>query len=212
MDRRDVLALSTSLGLGMPALAQRRFEEGVDFMQLEKPATVTAPKGKIEVIEFFWYKCPHCNRFEPELEAWIKRQGNDIVVRRVPVAFRDDFVPQQRLFYALEAMGKLDEMHGKVFAAIHGPERRTLDNKEQISDWVGQQGLDKAKFLEQYDSFSVSTKARRASELQNAYRVGGVPAMGIAGRFYTDGSLAQSMGRALGITDWLISEVRKAPR
>jgi protein dithiol oxidoreductase (disulfide-forming) len=212
MDRRDVLALSAATALTSPAFAQRRFEEGVDFMQLEKPTTVTAPKGKIEVIEFFWYKCPHCNRFEPELEAWIKRQNSDIVVRRVPVAFRDDFVPQQRLFYVLEAMGKLDDLHGKIFAAIHGPERKQLDTKEQIADWLAQQGIEKPKFLELYDSFSVSAKARRATELQNAYRVSGVPSMGIAGRFYTDGALNPSMLRALAVTDWLIGEVRKAPR
>jgi protein dithiol oxidoreductase (disulfide-forming) len=212
MDRRDILALAATASIAAPAVAQRRFEEGVDFMQLGKPAAVSAPKGKIEVVEFFWYKCPHCNRFEPELEAWIKRQNADIAIVRVPVSFRDDFVPQQRLFYALEALGKVDELHARVFAAIHGPERRALDTKDQIVAWAEQQGLDKTKFAELYDSFGVSAKARRATELQNAYRVGGVPALGVAGRFYTDGSIAQSMTKALAVTDWLITETRKAPR
>jgi thiol-disulfide isomerase/thioredoxin len=97
----------------------KKLEEGTDFLALPKPVQVEAPKGKIEVIEFFWYNCPHCNAFEPALEAWIKRLPKDIFFKRVPVAFDDSFVPQQRLFYVLEAMNKVDEMQAKVFKAIH---------------------------------------------------------------------------------------------
>lgn len=191
------------------ALAQgRKPEEGVDYLSIGKPAPVEAPAGKIEVVEFFWYSCPHCNAFEPKLEAWIRNAPKDVVVRRVPVAFRDDFVPQQRLFYTLEALNKVDEIHRKVFTAIHA-ERQALNTQDSIANWAEKQGLDKAKFVELYNSFSVSTKARRASQLQEAFKVQGVPALGIAGRFYTDGSLAQNMDRALGVTDYLIAEVRK---
>jgi protein dithiol oxidoreductase (disulfide-forming) len=160
------------------------------------------------VIEFFWYSCPHCNAFEPRLEQWIAKLPKDVTLRRVPVAFRDDFVPQQRLFYALEAMNKVDELHKKVFYAIHA-EKRALNSLPAISEWVAAQGVDKAKFEQIYNSFAVQTKATRAKKLQDDYKVGGVPALGIAGRYYTDGSLAQSMERALQITDWLVSEVRK---
>jgi len=200
---------ASALAVAAPALAQgRKPEEGSDYISIGKPAPVEAPAGKIEVVEFFWYACPHCNAFEPKLEAWIKNAPKDVAVRRVPVAFRDDFVPQQRLFYTLEALNKLDELHRKVFMAIH-VERQPLNNQEAIATWAEKQGVEKAKFLELYNSFSVSTKARRASQLQEAFKVQGVPALGIAGRFYTDGSLAQNMDRALGVTDYLIAEIRK---
>src|SRR5207245_5431421 len=100
-------------------LAQGKPQDGKDFRTLDKKAPVEAPAGKIEVVEFFWYSCPHCNAFEPKLESWLKKLPPDVAFRRVPVAFRDDFVPQQRLFYTLEAMGKVDAMQAKVFQEIH---------------------------------------------------------------------------------------------
>lgn len=190
------------------AQAARKFEEGTDYLGLDKRLSTEAGPGKIEVVEFFWYSCPHCNAFEPQLAAWSKQLPKDVVVRRVPVAFRDNFVPQQRLFYVLEAMGKLDELHTKVFTAIHA-EKQPLDNQASIGAWLQKQGLDKAKFDELYNSFSVSTKARKATQLMNDFKVDGVPALGIAGRFYTSGALAQSMERALVVTDYLIAQVRQ---
>lgn len=185
----------------------KRPEPGVDYLVLEKRAPVEADAGKIEVVEFFWYNCPHCNAFEPALDAWIKRLPKDVAIRRVPVSFRDDFVPQQRLFYAIEAMGLTDKLHNRIFTAIHG-EKQQLNKSDAIADWVAKQGVDKAKFLEHYNSFTVSTKATRATQLQNTYKVEGVPALGIAGRFYTDGTLAKNMDRGLLITDFLVSVVR----
>jgi thiol:disulfide interchange protein DsbA len=215
MNRREFSAGTACLigaaALGLPGLvlAQRRPEEGKDFRTLAQRAPVEAPEGKIEVIEFFWYSCPHCNRFEPLLVDWIKKAPPDVVVKRVPVAFRDDFVPQQQLFYALESMGKLDELHQKVFDEIHR-ERRSTHREELILAFVEKNGIDRAKFQELYNSFTVQSKARRARQLQDAYRVEGVPAIGVAGRFYTDGSLAGSMERALQVTDYLVTEARKA--
>lgn len=185
----------------------RKLEEGTDFLALPKLVAVEAPKGKIEVIEFFWYNCPHCNAFEPALEAWIKRLPKDVLFKRIPVAFDDSFVPQQRLFYVLEAMNKVDEMQAKVFKAIH-TERQDLKTQDKIANWVEKQGINKAKFLDLYNSFSVSTKASKAAQIQDAYKVSGVPALGIAGRFYTDGSLAGSMEKALYVTDYLTAQVR----
>ena len=213
MKRRDfslgTAAALAATGLALPAHAQKKPEEGSDYLALDKRVPVEAPAGKVEVIEFFWYACPHCNAFEPKLEAWIKKNPADVVVKRVPVAFRDNFVPQQRLFYTLEAMGKLDEVHRKVFNAIH-VDKLPLDKEDSISAWVEKQGVDKAKFAELYNSFSVSTKARRATQLQDAFKVQGVPALGIAGRWYTDGTLAGTMDRALQVTDYLVAEARKS--
>ena len=201
---------ASALALPAGAWAQnKKPEDGVEYMTLDKKVNVDAPPGKIEVIEFFWYSCPHCNAFEPKLVAWIKKLPADVVIKRVPVAFRDDFVPQQRLYYTLEALGKLDELHNKVFLAIHS-ERVPLQREEQIADWAEKQGVDKAKFKELYNSFSVSSKARRASQVQDQFKVTGVPSIGVAGRWYTDGELARNMDRALQVTEYLIAEARKA--
>jgi protein dithiol oxidoreductase (disulfide-forming) len=216
MNRREfsvgascVLAV-TAFGLPGAAFAQfKKPEEGAEYLTLGQRVGVDAPPGKVEVIEFFWYSCPHCNAFEPQLSAWLKKLPADVVFKRVPVAFSNDFVPQQRLYYALEAIGKVGELHAKVFQAIHS-NRQPTNREEQILDFAEKNGLDKAKFKELYSSFTVSSKVQRAVQLQDAYKVQGVPAIGIAGRYYTDGGLAGTMDRALQVTDYLIAEARKS--
>ena len=199
----------SSLSLSTPALAQGKApQEGTDYLLLEKPAATEAPAGKIEVVEFFWYSCPHCNRFEPQLEEWLKKLPKDVSFRRAPVAFKPDFEPQQRLYFVLESMGKVQELHKKVFYAIH-VEKQTLNTAEQVADWAEKQGINKAKFVEAYNSFPVVTRVRKATQLQDAYKVDGVPALGIAGRYYTSGSLAQTMERALVVTDYVLETIRK---
>ncbi len=213
MNRRDfsvaaVSAVTWGQAMLPSAYAQAaKPEAGADYLVLDKKVSVEAPAGKVEVVDFFWYNCPHCNAFEPALDAWVGRLPKDVVVRRVPVGFRDDFVPQQRLFYSLEAMDLVDKLHARVFTAIHA-EKQDLTRGEGIANWVAKQGVDKTKFMEQFNSFSIATKASRATQLQNAYKVEGVPAMGVAGRFYTDGTLAKSMPRALQVVDYLVAEVR----
>ncbi|MES3001924.1 MAG: thiol:disulfide interchange protein DsbA/DsbL [Pseudomonadota bacterium] len=142
MNRREfsqgAACLMASAALGLPGalFAQvRKPDEGTEYLVLSKRVNVDAPPGKIEVIDFFWYNCPHCNAFEPGLVAWIKKLPDDVALKRVPVAFRDDMVPQQRLFYTLEAMGRLD-LHDKVFSTIH-KERVPLHRNEDMSEWAG---------------------------------------------------------------------------
>ena len=214
MQRRDFfgglgsLAAVTTVLSPSHVLAQAKAPQvGTDFFKLDKPVPVEAPAGKIEVIEFFWYSCPHCSAFEPTLAAWVAKLPKDIAFKRVPVAFNDSFVPQQQLYYALEALGLVDKFHARVFAAIH-VEKQNLTKADAITDWVVKQGVDKAKFLEQFNSFSASTKATRAKQLTNAYQLDGVPALGVAGRYWTDGSMAKSMDRALQVTDFLVAQVR----
>ena len=208
MMKRREFTLALAGATALPVLAQQRFEAGKDYLPLDKPAPVETPAGKIEVVEFFWYNCPHCNAFEPALEAWIKRAPKDVAVKRVPVAFSSAYQGQQRLYYTLEAMGLVDRLHGKVFQAIH-VERKRLEAPDVIADWVASQGVDKTKFMEQFNSFSVASKATRASQLTAAYKVEGVPALGVAGRFYTDATLTRNMDRSLQVVDYLVGEVRK---
>jgi len=196
--------------LQMPA-AWAQFQKpvaGTDYAVLETIAPMEAPAGKIEVVEFFWYNCMHCNAFEPILSEWAKKLPKDVAFRRVPVAFNASFAPQQRLYYALEAMGLLEKVHPKVFAAIH-VDKLNLSKGEAITEWIGKNGVDTAKFLVQYNSFGVVTKAQKASQLQNAFKVEGVPALGVAGRFYTDGTMARSMERALLVVQSLLDDIRK---
>ena len=217
MKRRNFsLAAATAsfglLPLAGPSRAQARmFNAGKDFVLLGKPAPVDAPAGKVEVVEFFSYNCPHCAAFEPQLEAWIKTLPPHVAFKRVPVAFvGNDVDTKQRLYYTLEAMGKVDALQLRIFQAIH-QQRQPLFGDDAILAWAGKQPeLDARKFADLFKSFSVVGKVKRATQLQNDYQVGGVPALGVAGRWYVDGELAGNLGRALQITDFLISEARKA--
>ena len=191
-----------------PALAQASFKEGTDYYKLSQAVPTETAKGRIEVLEFVWYNCPHCNAVEPTLSAWGKKLPKDVELKRVPVRFRAEFEPQQRAYYVLEALGKVEELQGKMFAAIH-TERQTLTTLEPLLAWAEKNGIPKKQFTDLYNSFSVIGKARRAAQLQEQFKVEGVPALGVAGRFYVDGSLAGSMERALQIVDFLLGEVRK---
>ena len=213
MKRRDFSVTAASLAaaaagsaLGLPALAQGApFKEGKDYAKLAKPVASTAAAGKVEVVEFFWYSCAHCNAFEPVLATWMKSTASkNASVQRVPVAFNASFEAQQKLNYALEGMGKVDELHARVFRAIH-VERQNLSKEDGILAWMGKQpGVDMVKFKEVYNSFSVASQVRRATQLQEAYGVEGVPSMGVAGRYYTDGTMAGSMPSVLAVVNYLV--------
>ena len=217
MKRRDfsLAAISAAAVTGLPLHAQaqgpaaaKKPVEGTDYLALDKRVPTDVGAGKIEVIEFFWYSCPHCNAFEPQFAAWKKAAPKDVVVQRVPVRFRDDFEPQQRAYYVFESLNMVDAMHGKLFHAIH-VERQPLSTAQALAAWAGKNGLPEQKFMEAFNSFGVASKARRATQLQEAFKVQGVPALGIAGRFYTDGSLTQTMDRSLQVAEYLIGEVRR---
>jgi len=217
MQRREfsisAVTLATATGISaLPALAQAQaFQNGTDYLTLDKPAPTEAPAGQVEVVEFFWYSCPHCNVFEPAFDAWSKKLPKDVSARRVPIAFRPDFEPLQRLYYVLEGLGKVDELHKKVFNTIH-LEKQPLNTADQITAWAEKQGIPKAKFLELYNSFSISTKARKATQLQDAYALDGVPALGINGRYFTSGTQAKTLERSLQVADYLIEQSRQAVR
>lgn len=210
MKRREFSLSAAALAAGtltLPAWAQPR--EGKDYRKLSKPAPTEAPAGKIEVVEFFGYFCPHCNAFEPALNAWVRALPKDVVMHHVPVNFNAKTVPMQKLYYTLEGLGKLDTLHAQAFRYIH-VERKQLQEDAQVFAWAKLQGLDVEKFKEMYNSFGVANQVRKATQLQQAYDVEGVPAMGVAGRFYVDGTMAGSMENVLRVVDQLVAQVRKA--
>ena len=205
--KRIFIALSVLCFSGIVSAQNAKIEEGFDYRILPIPQAVEV-KGKVEVIEFFWYGCPHCYDFEPELSAWVKRQPKDVSFRRVPVAFRDDFLPHSQLFYALEAMGKGDALNEKVMYAMHKENKRLLTESE-IADWVASQGVDRNTFLASYRSFAVVSKARAAKQLAEAYRIDGVPTIVMQGKYVTSPSIAGSKAKAIAVMDSLEEKIRK---
>ena len=220
MKRRDFSALSlttlaaASAGLAPTwALAQGGPVEGKQYQRLSQALPV--PAGKIEVVEFFWYGCPHCFAFDPVLEAWVKQLPADVTFRRAHVGFRANIKLHQRMFYALEVMGKEAELRARVFAAFH-TERIDLDDEKAIFALAGRLGLDSAKFADAFNSFGVQTKCAQATKLSEAYRIDGVPSLGIAGRFLTSPAMAGARGQAeasqgqqaVAVADFLIKLAR----
>jgi len=212
------LGLSFSLFATTAGASPTAPVNAVDYRTLAQPLPTDSGK-KVEVTEFFWYNCPHCNAFDPSLEAWVKKQGDRINFKRVPVIFRDSFIPQQKLYYALEAMGKADEMHAKIFRAIH-VEHQQLDTDKQIADYIAKQkDIDAKQFAATYNSFGVATKVRRAKELQADYKVDGVPLLAIDGRYLTSPAIVSaSMGNSseselfkatLQVADALVTKAAK---
>jgi thiol:disulfide interchange protein DsbA len=208
MKRREFALCAAAALPGLLALpAQAQSDKG--YVELRQRVAAESPAGQIEVIEFFSYGCPHCRDFEPIFETWKKSVPKDVTVRRVHVSFQSSFEPLQRIYYSLEALGKTDDpVHGKVFDALL-TEHKRLDKPEVLFSWIAEQGLNRAKFEEVYKSFGVASKVRRALQLQEAYGVEGTPALGIAGRFYTDASMAAGFERMIKLTNELIAQVRK---
>lgn len=205
-----ISCLSVALVSSLSGIAQAqgpKIEEGFDYRVMPVPQPVET-KGKVEVIEFFWYGCPHCYDFEPELNAWLKRQPKDVSFRKVPVAFRDDFIPHSQLFYALEAIGKGDALNDKVMYAMHKENKRLL-NENEIADWVASQGVDRNTFLAAYRSFAVISKARAARQMADAYRIDGVPTIVMQGRYVTSPSIAGTKAKSIVVMDFLEEKIRK---
>jgi len=153
--------------------------EGVEYQRLSQPQPTDTGK-KVEVLEFFWYNCPHCHAFEPHLAEWAKKQGDRIVLKRIPVGFRESFAPQQKLYFALEAMNRLD-LHSVVFDAIH-QRRMKLNTEPEIMAFIEKQSIDSKKFGETFNSFSVQSKVTRVRQLQEAFRIQYVTSPSIVGQ------------------------------
>ena len=174
-----------------------------DYREI-KPAQSTEPGPKVEVIEFFWYGCPHCFDLEPTLKKWLEHKPADVTFRRVPAIFRQSWVPGAQTFYTLESMGELDRMHSKVFDAIH-VERQPFNDMAAITAWMGKNGLDAKKFEDTAKSFAVSGKVQRAQQMSAAYQLTGVPAVVVDGKYI---ALGNSFDGMLAIVDQLIDRAR----
>lgn len=157
------------------------------YVAINPPLPSDTP-GKIEVLEFFAYSCPHCAAMQPMVEDWAKTKPADVVLKQVPIAFNAGMKPLQQLYYTLAALDRLD-LNDKVFAAIHG-ERKRLFDKKAMGEWAAAQGVDRARFDAVFDSFSVQTQVERANQLAQAYRIEGTPSFAVGGKFMTSPVLA----------------------
>lgn len=204
------LAAAPAASWANPSAAQR-FVEGTDYRAV-KPAQATDVPGKIELVEFFWYGCPHCFAFEPSLDEWASRLPADVAYRKVHVGLGPTWVPHQQLYYALESLGKATpQINGAIFKAIHN-DRAPLDKSDKMADFVAKLGVDRKQFLDAFDSFAVKTKMRRAQTLAEAFRLDGVPALQVNGRWYTAPSMAGGNQRVLQVLDYLIGVERGAKK
>ncbi|WP_036165193.1 thiol:disulfide interchange protein DsbA/DsbL [Massilia sp. 9096] len=165
-------------------------KNGVEYVTLAQPQPVQQVGKKVEVIEFFMYHCPHCNRLEPSFEQWVKKQGDNILLKRIPLPAQGANDPEAHLYLTLEALGRLGDMHQKVFNAVHVQHVRLFDDKA-IIDWVSKNGVDQKTFLNAWNSFGVMTRLHRLPQIVNDYKIDGVPAVVIDGKYMTSPSVLQ---------------------
>jgi protein dithiol oxidoreductase (disulfide-forming) len=213
--RRRLLSTLGSVPLVLGAarvLAQRKVPQaGVEY-RLVTPPLPPESKLRVEVIEFFWYGCPHCYAFEPIIEPWIKKLPPGVNFHRVPAAFNKAWVPHAMLYYSLEILGETERLHKTIFDAVQS-QQQTLSNETAIADFLEKNGVPRAKFIEAYRSFTVQNNVLRGNELQKAYAIDGVPTMGVDGRFVTSATMVGNSHEAvLPVVDYLIGEARKYHR
>src|SRR5471032_975944 len=180
---------------------------GKDYTVLPSPQPTDVPAGKIEVTEFFWYGCPHCNEFNPYLEAWVKKQGPDVVFKRVPVAFRDDFIPHSKMYHALDALGLATQLTPKVFNEIHVNKNYLLTPEAQAT-FLDTQGVDKKKYMDAYNSFSTQSDLQRDTKLMQDYKIDGVPTLAVQGKYETGPATTNSLPGTIQVLDFLVGQVR----
>ena len=198
-----LFALFAFASMGIAQAASPGYAVDVDYKAVEQQPVDSGEN--IEVLEFFWYGCPHCYHFEPALNAWKKSKPANVTFTRIPAVFRPDWKVQARAYYALELMGEVENLHGKIFTAINKDKKR-LDTLAAIAAFVEKHGVDKAKFITEYNSFAVDGKVRKAVKKLSAYKISGVPTLAINGKYTVSGQLAGSHENMIKITNYLIDK------
>lgn len=205
---KTLLAVFGFLGLVAflpPATAA--LQRDLHYQLIDPPQTTDAPAGKIEVIEFFSYACPHCYQFEPTIDPWIKKLPKDVYFYRVPLA-GGAWGPSAKLFYTLQAMGIEDKYHDAVFAAIHGDKTMNAGDDASIQQWAAKQGIDAKKFADTYKSFAVASKVQRAMQMAASHKIDGVPTIVVDGRYVVLKNTIQSFDDLTALTDQIIAMAR----
>ncbi len=209
--RRSVLqALAlTPVWTQLPTAYAQGATTKADRYREVNPVQPTDNPARIEVVDFFWYGCSHCSTFAAPLAAWKKKLPADVSYRYAPVAFEPRNENHTRLFYTLQAMNKVEELHAKVFAAMHGSARQALIKSDEIADFAAAHGIERKLWLDTFNSFSVQTQTKRAQQLWQGYKIEGTPTLGIDGRYWTSPSIAGGGEAALKVADDLIEQLRR---
>ena len=203
MSLRRIAAFAAALWLA--AASGAALAQGPQYTLLNPPQPTDS--GKIEVIEFFWYGCPHCYRIEPSVAAWQKTAPKDVVFKRVPGA-TGGWTSLASVYYTLEAMGVLDQYHAKVFDALH-KQNINLGNTGLREEWLAKQGIDVAKYRDVEKSFSVSTKMQRAKQMTASYKVDSVPQLIVDGKYVVSAQSAGGEERIFQAVDQAIAAARR---
>jgi thiol:disulfide interchange protein DsbA len=193
--------LSVGVALAQPAVIDKDY-------RLIVPAQPGDGSKKIEVVEFFYYGCPHCYDIEPALTKWLKRKPADVEFRQQPAVFRENWIPLTKTYFALDALGLLPTFNEKVFSAVHN-EGIGLSDEAMMNKWIAQQGVDPVKFNEAYRSFAVQNKVQRAIQITRDYQVKGTPSIAVAGKYITSPSMTGGFDRFFEVVDQLIEMARK---
>lgn len=202
-------ALVTASLFGMTAqAADVPLEAGKTYIELSNPVPVSVP-GKIEVVELFWYGCPHCYAFEPTINPWAEKLPSDVNFKRIPAMFGGPWDAHGQLFLTLEAMGVEHKVHNAVFEAIQKQGKR-LTKPEEMADFVATQGVDKDKFLATFNSFAIQGQIKQAKELAQKYGVQGVPTLIVNGKYRFDLGSTGGPEQTLNVADQLIAKERAA--
>lgn len=207
MYRRVIAAagLLAAMILAAPLHAQ----EGIEGKYVPiKPAQPTQTGDKIEVVEVFWYGCPHCYSFEPHLEEWLENKPDDVAFIRIPGVLNQGWIPHAKAYYAAEKLGIVDKIHRPLFDAIHR-ERRQLYTEDQLAEFFAGHGVPAGQFKSVFNSKEVDTKIRQAYFLARDYKLTGVPSLVINGKYLTSGTHAGSFESMLEVTDKLIEQERQ---
>ena len=182
---------------------------GIEFDRTTQVIPTDNP-AKIEVMEIFWYGCPHCYHLEPQLAAWVKKLPGDVYFKRVPGLPRPDWAPMAKAYYAMETLGLLEKLHTPLFEAIHKQRVLRPNDDAGTIDWLTKQsGLDRKKVEEAYNSFSINTKLNRAAQIFRASGATGVPSLVIDGKYITSSTMAGGNVEALKTADYIIENVRQ---
>jgi thiol:disulfide interchange protein DsbA len=184
------------------------FVEGVDY-KLITPAQPTDDPSRIEVVEAFWYGCPHCYHFEPTLEPWVKGVPKDVNFYRLPAIFNDSWEVHARAYFAADVLNVLEKSHGALFHAMHA-EHKVLNTVDKLAKFYSQYGVEKSLFKKTYNSFVVNTRVARAKEMIQRYGLQGVPGIVVEGKYLVTGPMAKSYENMLKITDYLVAKERKS--
>ncbi len=182
-----------------------RFKDGTHFRTLPVAQPTSAPPDKVEVVEVFWYGCPHCYTLEPHIQAWKADMPANAEFVRMPAALNRGWQLHARVFYTAEALGVLDEVHEELFREIHGKGNR-LDTEESLVEFFGRFGVSEEQFMETFNSFAVQTRLRQADSLVRRYRITGVPAVVVNGKYVTGADMAGGETRLFEVINFLVEK------